>query len=98
MKSILDENVLACEMGGRRSDKSRHFLHQLSKAKGGQQPPLLQQRVRHAWFFRWGSMLLGAGLVVVGREGWPKGGWTPWGDDVVWEVMPAFCQTEFGQN
>ena len=31
------------------------------KAKARGEPPLLQQRVRHAWLFRWGSMLACAG-------------------------------------
>ena len=53
--------VLACEVGGRFSDECQHFLRQLSKAKVRGEPPLLQQRVRHAWLFRWGSMLACAG-------------------------------------
>ena len=40
---------LVCEVGGRFAEECRHFLRQLSKAKVRSEPPLLQQRVRHAW-------------------------------------------------
>ena len=84
--------VLSClpaksEGGG---DESRHFLRQLSKAKARQEPPLLQQRVRHAWLFPWGSMLACSGARALAlslldvRAGQGVDGPTPLGDDVVW--------------
>ena len=77
--------VLACEVGGRFSEECRHFLRQLSKFKARDEPPLLQQRVRHAWLHRWGSMMACSGaramalsLLEQRRRAWR--GWTsePW--------------------
>ena len=49
--------VLVCEVGGKVSQECCHFLSQLSKFKARDEPPLLQQRVRHAWLHRWGDMV-----------------------------------------
>ena len=84
--------VLACEVDGRWSDESRHFLRQWSKAKARQEPPLMQKRVRHAWLFRWGSMLACTGARALAlslleqRGGRGADGPTPPNHDVVWEA------------
>ena len=41
--------LFVCEVGGRFPEECRHFLSQLSKFKARDEPPLLQQRVHHAW-------------------------------------------------
>ena len=84
--------VLASEVGGRWSEESRHFLRQLSKAKARQEPPLLQQRERHAWLFRWGSMLACSGARALAlslldvRGGQGVDGPPPLSDDVLWDA------------
>ena len=84
--------VLACEVGGRWSDESRHFLRQLSRAKARQEHPMLQQRVRHAWLFRWGSMLACSAAralalsLLEARGGQGVDGPTPLDHDVMWEA------------
>ena len=66
------------------SEESRHFLRQLSNAKARQEPPLLQQRVRHAWLFRWGSMLACSGARALALSLLDvRGGQT---DDVLWDA------------
>ena len=82
--------VLACKVGGRWSDESRHFLRQLSKAKARQEPPMLQQRMRHARLFRWELMLAcsAARALALSLLEWGRGvdGPTPLDNDLMWEA------------
>ena len=84
--------VLACEVGGRFSEECRHFLSQLSKFKARDEPPLLQQRVRHAWLHRWGAMLACSGARALAlsllerRGGHGADGPLPLHHDVLWEA------------
>ena len=84
--------VIACEVGDRFSEECRHFLSQLSKFRARDEPPLLQQRVRHAWPHRWEPMLACSGaralaLSLLERRGWHGAdGPPPLNHDVLWEA------------
>ena len=84
--------VLAREVGGRFFEECRHFLRQLSKFKARDEPPLLQQRVRHAWLHRWGSMWACSGARALAlslleqRGGHGVDGPPPPSHDVLWEA------------
>ena len=49
--------VIAVEVGGRWSTKTRSFLSQLAKAKARGETHLMRQRTEQAWRLRWGSLL-----------------------------------------
>ena len=49
--------VLAVEVGGRWSEKTRMFLSSLARAKVRGENPLLRKRVQQAWRLRWAALL-----------------------------------------